>query len=342
MNFSNHPKIYNLLIVDDDALVLDTLVAMVRSQVPVVNIHTASTVEEAKKKFQELIGNVDILILDYVKLPFLQKSMEKNDVYPGDAVVKNIQRSNPYTYMIAMTGYGGVRDIRTHIYSLGVNDFLEKPIRSRELFAALFRAMGNLNSFYDPLTGLMNRRLLEDTLDREVSRSKRSGHSMTIIMADVDNFKQYNDTYGHQQGDKALLELGDIFLRSRRSHDTAIRYGGEEFLWILPETHLKGGINLAMRLQSNIKKMKVSLFEEAPMPSLTMKTAYYEINEEGRTIALNYEMVRLTMGIATFPEHTDRIEDIISCADEALRKGKDSGKNTIYIYNQGVVTKTDS
>jgi diguanylate cyclase (GGDEF)-like protein len=342
MNFSNHPKIYNLLIVDDDVIVLETLVALVRSQVPVVSIHTASTVEEAKKKFQELRGNVDILILDYIKLPFLPKSLEKNDVYPGDAVVKNIRQSNPYTYIIAMTGYGDTRDIRTHIYSLGVNDFLEKPIRDKELFAALFRAMGNLNAFYDPLTGLMNRRLLDDTLYREVSRSKRGGQPISIIMADVDNFKQYNDTYGHQQGDKVLLQLGEVFLRSRRGQDAVIRYGGEEFLWILPETNLKGGIRLARRLQSSVNEMKVPWFEEATKPPMKLKTSYSAIKEEGKAIALNHEMIRLTMGIATFPKHTERIEELIFCADDSLYKGKESGKNTIYIYDQGVIANADS
>lgn len=160
----------------------------------------------------------------------------------------------------------------------------------------------------DSLTGIANRRLFDTTLEHEYLRLKRSNSKLSIILIDIDHFKEYNDYYGHVMGDECLRKIGKALEESiNRSVDLAARYGGEEFACILPDTGLEGAVKVAERIKKNIENLKI---EHKKSPVSEYVTASY--------------------GVATVkysPEIT--IKDILKTADELLYRAKDLGRNRI-------------
>jgi diguanylate cyclase (GGDEF)-like protein len=158
----------------------------------------------------------------------------------------------------------------------------------------------------DPLTRVLNRRALLDRLNAEVDRAKRYSSALTLLLLDVDHFKQINDTAGHLAGDSVLRQLGALLEEARRKVDIVARYGGEEFVAILPETSSEGGVTFADRLRERIAEQIFDIGAESP--------------------------VRLTVsiGIATFPSaRVNSTEDLFARADEALYRAKAGGRNQV-------------
>jgi diguanylate cyclase (GGDEF)-like protein len=154
-------------------------------------------------------------------------------------------------------------------------------------------------SITDPLTGLANRRLMDNELKRCFHRARRYGRPFSLIMFDIDDFKQYNDTFGHQAGDRLLSQIGSIALKELRSTDLAFRYGGEEFLVVLPETKIKDAIVVAERLRKTIKTMT---------------------------------RVTISLGISSYRDDVDNPEQIIKEADSALYLAKRNGKDRVEVF----------
>jgi len=154
----------------------------------------------------------------------------------------------------------------------------------------------------DPLTNLFNRRYLEESLSREVLRARRSRTTVGIIMIDVDHFKIFNDTHGHKAGDGVLQELGDLLLRNIRGGDIACRYGGEEFLLILPDTTLDTTEQRARELLQKVR---------------TLSIPYQE----------NIFHITVSLGIAIFPVHGSEVHSVVEAADTALYQAKHNGRN---------------
>jgi diguanylate cyclase (GGDEF)-like protein len=153
-------------------------------------------------------------------------------------------------------------------------------------------------SLKDPLTGIANRRMMDIMLDRLFLEAKRYGRNLSVIMADIDHFKRYNDAYGHQSGDRLLAGAAGILMKSVRDSDLVTRYGGEEFLLILPET----GVSEACISAERVRKR----FEEKGEDTISM-------------------------GVSTFHAGVEDKERLIKEADEALYRAKEGGRNRVEV-----------
>lgn len=160
-------------------------------------------------------------------------------------------------------------------------------------------------SIQDPLTGLSNRRYLEATLERELRRSEREQQPLGIIMLDVDYFKQFNDTFGHIAGDTLLQELGKFLKGQIRAGDIACRYGGEEFMLILPAAPLEIVQQRAEQIRTLVKHLDVQHRQQS-------------LGE-----------ITLSLGVAIFPSHGLTSEDVIRAADAALYQAKAEGRDRV-------------
>lgn len=146
----------------------------------------------------------------------------------------------------------------------GGDDYITKPFSLQELAARVNAAMRvkerqdrlKMMSITDELTGLYNRRYLNERLKEEVERARRYRYPISCLMIDIDRFKEINDTYGHQIGDKVLIEVGRLLRSTTRVVDIAARYGGEEFLIALPMTNLKGARTVAERIRGNVERTR--------------------------------------------------------------------------------------
>jgi diguanylate cyclase (GGDEF)-like protein/PAS domain S-box-containing protein len=167
------------------------------------------------------------------------------------------------------------------------------------------RATLHNQSIRDPLTGLFNRRYLEESITRELQRAGRKQRPVGIIMMDVDHFKKFNDTFGHQAGDGLLREIGTFLLKHTRGDDIACRYGGEEFTVILPEAPLEVARQRAERMRQAVK----GLFPQG---------------DPARSITLSF-------GVAAFPQHGAIPMDLLRAADRALYQAKSAGRDCIVV-----------
>ena len=165
----------------------------------------------------------------------------------------------------------------------GGDDYITKPFSLQELAARVSAAMRvkerqdrlKMMSITDELTGLYNRRYLNERLREEVERARRYRYPISCLMIDIDRFKEINDTYGHQVGDKVLAELGKLLRNTTRVVDIVARYGGEEFLIILPMTNLKGARTVAERIRRNVQQARFGGDLELP---LTVSIGCAELN----------------------------------------------------------------
>lgn len=157
----------------------------------------------------------------------------------------------------------------------------------------------------DPLTNLYNRRYMEESLDREIRRSQRNGTPLGIIMIDIDHFKDVNDALGHETGDVVLMHMAEFLQSHVRGGDIACRYGGEEFLLILPDAPLKATRKRAEALWEALRELK--------------------IEHEGKALALP----TMSFGVAVLPDHGETRGAVLRAADAALYRAKSSGRDRV-------------
>jgi diguanylate cyclase (GGDEF)-like protein len=165
------------------------------------------------------------------------------------------------------------------------------------------------SSKYDGLTGLVNRRFLEEALGREIARAKRYGDSLSILFFDLDNFKKLNDVYGHLAGDAVLKKVAKIILDEKRTEDIAGRYGGEEMVLVLPATEKISALVLGERIRRKVSEAEVC----------------YDEHVLGIT---------LSGGLACCPVDTQDPIKLLEFSDKALYQAKAAGKNNIALYSQ--------
>ncbi|MFG1610691.1 diguanylate cyclase [Actinoplanes sp. NPDC049265] len=169
-------------------------------------------------------------------------------------------------------------------------------------------------SLTDPLTGLWNYRCLQDSMRREVERANRFGRMLTVLVLDLDHFKEVNDTYGHTAGDAVLGEFARRLRIGLREVDAAFRHGGEEFVVLLPETDAYGGIIVAERLGAAIRDVPVPI-DARRVDAVT-----------GRPV--DRIPVSVSIGIAVYPEHGGNAQQVLDAADDALYAAKNAGRDT--------------
>lgn len=162
-----------------------------------------------------------------------------------------------------------------------------------------------LMALTDNLTGLYNRHYAYIRIRQELKRAAREGYPISVMFVDIDKFKSINDTFGHDIGDIALKHVSSIIKSSKREYDVPIRWGGEEFLIVLPNTTGEGAYVLAERLREHIQNSN-----------------------------FKYCNITTSLGIATYPYDNNNIEKVISCADTALYYSKESGRNRTSVYKQ--------
>ena len=181
-------------------------------------------------------------------------------------------------------------------YFININKFLRNP----KIIELRFYERTMKYALIDELTGVYNRKYLDICLSSELNRSKRYNEVLTVLLLDIDNFKKFNDTYGHMEADKILEKMGKILKKSCREEDTICRYGGEEFIVICPETNSKGVVVIAERIREFLK-------------------------EEGNSITVSG-------GVASYPLDAETEHELLKRADKAMYTSKFNGKNCITIY----------
>jgi diguanylate cyclase (GGDEF)-like protein len=169
-----------------------------------------------------------------------------------------------------------------------------------------------LMSITDPLTGLLNRRYLEERLTEELKRSARHGYAMSFMMLDIDDFKVYNDRNGHQAGDLALEMTAQCLKSALRSADVASRYGGEEFSILLPQTTLDEAFAIAERIRRRVQRTRFPHGKTQPLGAVT-----------------------ISIGVSTFTPTLDTPAAMIGAADRALYSAKSLGKNQVFPHSGG-------
>ncbi|MFC1798452.1 diguanylate cyclase [Thermodesulfobacteriota bacterium] len=300
---NKHPESdSHVLIVDDDTAIRDSLSEFVKMANYIS--YQAGSAEEAldilkSNKIHVVITDIMLPGLDGLELTDLIKKGYDSDV-------------------IVMTGYSGSYSYEEAI-NKGASDLVFKPVRYKELLLRLKRVLREQNltrervqmlgklqklAITDGLTKLYNSRYFYNQMDMEVDRTRRYQHTLSLLLLDIDHFKEYNDTYGHLEGDKVLLRIGEIIKACLRKMDTAYRYGGEEFTILLPETNAEEAEYVAERIRAGIESEVFS-----PEPD----------DKAVNTISIGVTQYR--------PD--ERISSFVERADKAMYMSKEKGRNRI-------------
>lgn len=168
----------------------------------------------------------------------------------------------------------------------------------------------------DSLTGLLNKATITRALSEEMAKSARYHRQLSVVLMDLDSFKSLNDTFGHLMGDRVLQRIAEVVRRSMRQQDKAGRFGGEEFLLVLPETGLKGAASLAERMRTDVERFVAS---ELNLP----------------------RMVSISAGVSTYPMDGRNCENLLEHADAALYRAKALGKNRVELWKETRISEQD-
>ncbi len=275
---------------------------------------TSGSGEEAIDMCQR--EKIDLIVLDLM-LPDLDGFNVCQQLKDGDA-----------TRSVQIVMVSAQNDLETRLtgIELGADEFLIKPINRDELAVRIRTLLKKKNyldriisrfettlntAITDKLTGLHNHSYFKHFMENEVRRCARQNQPMTLIMIDIDDFKKYNDTYGHAAGDTLLRLFGGLLKDGIRDIDLAARYGGEEFSVVLPYTNRENASRTVERILGDIRNCS---FSESPSMACERKTA--------------------SLGIACYPKDGDTVASLIERADEALYRAKRSGKNRACFFGE--------
>jgi diguanylate cyclase (GGDEF)-like protein len=296
-----------ILVVDDDEMVREIIVASVTA-----DGHNVEVCGDGVAALERSKGDPYDLIVTDMRLPGLD----------GLSLIKKLKATECDTDVIVITGYGSVENA-VECMKAGALDYLIKPFTVEQIQVAVRKALEHRElkerarerefyrelSYIDSLTGVYNRRYFDEILSIEIQRAIRDKTSLVLTMIDIDDFKIYNDHYGHQKGDEALSEMGRILKAACRTSDIVTRYGGEEFAVIFPGVDRNNAMELAARIVSQVRDCCFDV-EDGPLPGA----------------------LTVSIGVASAPEDADNAEDLVRCSDAAMYEAKKSGKNRIKLY----------
>ncbi len=287
-----------ILIVDDAPDTLEIIQKLLRYEG--YDVALASTGEEGVKKVEK--EKPDVVLMD-INLPGID----------GTEALRRIRILNPLQCVIMLTAFATV-DNAIQALKEGASDFVKKPFENDHLIHIVNQCLEKYKtlkekerledevrrlSVTDDLTGLYNHRHFFKTLEAELARLKRQKTSLSLMMVDLDNFKSYNDRYGHLEGDKVLKNVGEIVKHSiRHNVDSGYRYGGDEFAVLLIGASMDRATAIAERIRSSIEKSE-------------------------------FQNITVSIGLSEYRDHLD-LEGFVKSADDALYTAKHAGGNRVY------------
>ncbi|RQD74838.1 PleD family two-component system response regulator [Desulfonatronospira sp. MSAO_Bac3] len=293
----------SVLIVDDQPDNIHALGKLIKDEYRIM----AATSGARALEIAESDNPPDLILLDVM--------MPEMDGYEVCRRLKRNEKTNSIP-VIFVTAMDSAEDEETG-FNLGAVDYISKPFKPTIVRARVKNQM-NLKiktdmleklSMQDGLTEIPNRRFFEENLAREWSRCMRNGLPLSLLIMDIDNFKPYNDNYGHGAGDDCLKKVANVIKNTlSRPTDLAARYGGEEFVVLLPETHAAGALHVAEELRAAVQGLGIT-HEHSPTASV----------------------VTISVGTSTHSAESPmkNKEQLLQLADEALYQAKESGRNRV-------------
>jgi diguanylate cyclase (GGDEF)-like protein len=287
-----------VLIVDDEPDTLEIIRKLL--QFEGFEVLIASSGEEGIKRVAE--EQPEVVLMD-INLPGIN----------GNEALRRLKKIHPFPSIVMLTAYATV-DNAIQALKEGASDFVKKPFENDHLIHIVHQSLEKYQtlrekerleeevqrlSITDDLTGLYNHRHFFKTLEAELVRLKRQKTSLSLLMSDLDNFKRYNDRYGHLEGDKVLRKVGEIVNRSIRSNvDSGYRYGGDEFAVLLIGASLDQALVIAERIRSSMEQS-------------------------------GFQDITVSIGLTEFQDHFT-LEAFVKSADDATYTAKHSGGNRVY------------
>ncbi len=312
----------NILVADDEIAIRELVGEILEGEGHEVTL--AEDGEDALEKFKRTWHEI---VFSDIRMPKMN----------GIKLLEAIKEINANTQFVVMTSHASI-DNSIDALKKGAFDYILKPFEDLDIVSdAANRAIANLSgirrqqyllntlarqnqeldslnkefremAIRDGLTGLFNHRYAKERLDEEFDRSLRFGRELAVLFMDLDHFKFFNDTHGHQAGDEILQILAGLMMKNVRESDTLARWGGEEFIVIAPETSEEAGGVLAEKIRKAVAEHAFPHADKQPLG-----------------------MVSLSIGMSSRSEQTENAEKLLRFADDAVYAAKDSGRNrTIY------------
>ncbi len=305
---------YKILIVDD----VPVNVQLLKTHLEAMGYQTLAAEDGLEALEKARSERPDLILLDVM--------MPKLNGFEVCRTLKQDERTQ-FIPIIMVTALNDVED-RIRGIEAGADDFISKPFNKLELLARV-KSLLRLKQLHDELeeklkeleeareqlqelaitdglTGLYNYRFFRERLGQEIDRAERHNLNLSMIMMDIDYFKNYNDTHGHPAGDVVLSTIASLLRNNVRKIDIPARYGGEEFALILLETNLENAAKVAEKLRRVVEEHPFPMEETQPGGRLT-----------------------ISAGVATFPEDAKTADDLIAVADRRLYRAKELGRNRV-------------